>query len=1136
MTNRLSIYATCLLTIISLPRTSRAAEYLDLAPFATVTSWKDPEAKAFVEHKAVDVIEATPRCIGLVWDEDRDVREIRVRWKGEVDKTPADLRVQYWHRVWPPDPPQMPTIEDPADDHWKGSWLTAATKSDMRDGVTIITFAPLDAKENRKADALPGVTYRRTLKVRLLLPEGCPKPAGLLAYSETVLEPLSLRVEFGAGQQGPGVWAGDVAVFNGTLKSVRPWQFGSGDVFDPPSSWSNVNSVSPKGVLIDLLSARPSPPGSNDATLVTIRAAETVGEARHEHTFTFNTLDLERGPIYVPDMKAYVTRSDAPPFDAKALHAGRTIRQQIPAEPEQSYERASREIPPLDPWERQRGDKVYLPIAADASWQKFAAEYGGDIWIGKRATKAKGAEINRLHWNGETIRYRIGTGEPPYYRDDRKARCSIAENCLPIVINEWEHEGLTYRQEAFATLLEGPLNPSDPARSEQTPAVCLVRLSITNPATDGEPRNAPLWWSIEPGEPLTLQDGVVSDQKSGHVRALLRNDANAAPSLRTVAAKSGEIPAIRTDLRVAPGRTQALDIAIPFVSDVTQEQVTALRRLDWSRERERVARYWREMIDRTTRFTTPEPAFNRLARSVVPHIHISTTKDPKSGLYMVPAAAYGYQVYMNESIFQTQLLDTLGDFDRSTQYLATCTQLQGSRSFPGNYQKPHDAVFHGAKVNDDYDYTASDYGLDHGTVLWGLARHYRFTRDRAWLDQTLPRLLRAIEWIERQRELTRRLDVHGQKPLEYGLLPAGHLEDNSDWGYWFSVNAYCVAGMRETADILRDIQHPDADRISKAADDFHQSMRESVQRSTQRAPVMRKRDGTYAPYVPTRAHQRFRGFGPLRVAYYNRYKTPHLPCYRLSATREVLYGPLILLNLQIFSPQEPIADWILDDWEDNLTLSSSGGFNVHGFTDDALWFSQGGLVFQSNLQNPIWAYLYRDETPAAIRSVYNAFVSCLYPDVAAFTEEYRMWKHGSGPFYKSPDEARFVSRLCDMLVMEAGDELRLGAGVPRRWLTAPEGIRVDRLHTTYGAVAYTIKPGAEPRTLQARITLPPRKPEHGAWLYVRLPDKAKPTSIRINGVEAKGFDPKLERLALTVPAESNGAPTPPGPIEVNISY
>ena len=132
---------------------------------------------------------------------------------------------------------------------------------------------------------------------------------------------------------------------------------------------------------------------------------------------------------------------------------------------------------------------------------------------------------------------------------------------------------------------------------------------------------------------------------------------------------------------------------------------------------------------------------------------------------------------------------------------------------------------------------------------------------------------------------------------------------------------------------------------------------------------------------------------------------------------------MILITTGILSADGQMAEWILDEWEDNSTLSTSLDLHVHGWVDDEFWFSRGGMAFQPNLQNPILAYLLRHEIPAAIRNIYNAMVSCLYPDVNAFTEEYRTWVHGSGPFYKIPDEARFVHRVCALLVMEVGDEL-----------------------------------------------------------------------------------------------------------------
>jgi hypothetical protein len=223
---------------------------------------------------------------------------------------------------------------------------------------------------------------------------------------------------------------------------------------------------------------------------------------------------------------------------------------------------------------------------------------------------------------------------------------------------------------------------------------------------------------------------------------------------------------------------------------------------------------------------------------------------------------------------------------------------------------------------------------------------------------------------------------------------------------------------------------------------------------------------------------------------------------------------MILLNLNIFDPSEPMANWILDDWEDNLTLSSSGGFNVHGFTDDKLWFSQGGMVFQANLQNPILVYLHRNETAAAIRGIYNGLVSCLYPEVHMLTEEYREWIHGSGPFYKTPDEARCVNRIRDMLVLESGDDLMLASGTPRRWLTSQEGIQVDRINTSFGTVAFSLRTGSGANTLLAQVDPPRRNPPKHLWLYIRLPEQKKIESVEIDGELTTTFDHQRERIEL----------------------
>jgi hypothetical protein len=1089
-----------------LPGASAQPTEFDIAPFARRCCVADRH----LAQVALDLDEAQHAgtkaqraadgryIYGLQWAEERDIKEVLVRHRAGSRPQPAT--VEYWFRNWPYPPPHLPTIEDPVDDAWQGEWRKAASKVACQDAACRYTFAALKEAESPKARNLPGVDYRRTLKLRLVFASD-PALEKVEVFSGSKEKPVEVRVELGAGESATNAWEGNLRVYNGRLTSVRLWKGALGDSAGVQHFRLNTNGT-PKGLLVNLVATEPSLPGSHDVSIVTLEAGERA--------FSFAVPDVEKGPVYVPDFHAYVTMaSDARSFSPLVVKKGEKIREKLEKEPEQTYERASEEIPTLDPVERQ-GGRLYLPLAADASWQKFAFEWGGNIAISKTATKAKGNELKRLEWAGDRISWRLGTGTTPHYRPASKdSKLSVLEDDLPVAIARWTTEGIEYTQEGFATLLSGPLSPADPRRSEQTPAVLMLKLTAHNPGASSATAN--LWLATDPAEKVLLENGELVAAGGQLVRARIRSPESARASLATAPEGAKRLPGIHAEIPLGPGGEQTVFVELPFILRLSADERTRLAQLNYDEERVRVVNYWREVTARAVPFDVPEARFVSFARAVIAHIRISATKDPKSGLYMVPAASYGYQVYANEAAFQCVMLDALGNHQMAAEYLETLVRLQGSKRFDGTFTGDQRDVYHGARVAADYDYTASQYNLDHGTVLWALGEHYFFTRDKAWLRRVAPGMKRAADWVVEQRKLTRLLDGDERIP-EYGLLPAGHLEDNDDWGHWFSVNAFAAAGMKRLAQALSDIEDPRAGHYGEEAASYTRDLREAVLRASRLAPVIRLRDNTYVPYVPTRPYQRIRLFGPIRVAYYSRYPRKVLPTYRLSATREVLYGPMILLSMDIFHASEPLANWVLDDWEDNATMSSSLGLFVHGWVDDQYWFSRGGMVFQANLQNPLLVYLRRNEIPAAIRNLYNDFVSCYYFDVNVFTEEYRQWRSPSGPFYKIPDEAKFVNRLRDALVREDNDTLWLAAGVPRRWLAPGEKIELGDAPTYFGPVSYRIAGTAE--GVVASVELPTRNPYAHAWLVVRAPGGKRIRSVEIDGNPWQEFDSTLERIRL----------------------
>lgn len=1039
---------------------------------------------------------------GLQWAEERDIKQVRVHF--EPGHEPTRFAVQYWFRNWPYPPPHMPTIEDPVDDPWQGRWLTASSTIHCDEHDCTASFRPLATSENPLARNLPGLDYRRTLKMRLAFGED-PHLAGVEVFSGSTQRSLQVRVQLGAAESSPYEWKGSVRVYNGRLTRMRLWQGASADSVQR-DRFDVKTGGAPKGLLLDLVTAEPSLPGSEDVSIVTLEAGD--------RTFSFAVPDVMRGPIYVPSSHVYVTlASDLKSFSPSLVKPGAEIRERLAREPEQSYERASREIPPLDPVERQ-GGRLYLPLAADASWQKFAFEWGGNIAISKQGTKAKGRELARLEWPGDRITWRIGTGAQPGYRPISKdSTLRVLEHDLPIAIADWKSDGIGYTEEGLATLLSGPLSPDDPARSEETPAVLMLKITARNGGSSAAV--AHVWLGVSPAEQTTF-DGSELLAGGELVRARVNLPSEARAMAPAVPDGAQKLQGLHIEIPLTARSQQNLYFALPFVPRLTAAERARLAVLDYATERSRVLDYWKQVTADQVPFTVPEPRFDAFAQALLWHIRMGVTKDPASGLYMIPAASYNYPVFANEGAFQCILLDALGQHKLAEEYLETFVRLQGSKPFDGTFTGDQKAVYHGVRVNADYDYTAAEYNLDHGTVLWALGEHYFFSRDTAWLEHVKASMERAADWIIEQRMLTELLD-HGEKIPEYGLLPAGHLEDNSDWGHWFSVNAFAAAGMSRLAQALADTGDPRASYYADQANAYTTDIRADVQRAWQLAPVIRLRNNTWVPYVPTRPYQRIRLFGPIRVAYYSRYPQHVLPTYRLSETREVLYGPMILLSLDLFHATEPIADWVLNDWEDNATMSVPLGLFVHGWVDEKYWFSRGGIVFQANLQNPILAYLKRNEIPAAIRNLYNDFVACYYPTVNVFTEEFRQWKSPSGPFYKSPDEAKFVNRLRDSLVREDSDALWLAGGTPRRWLAPGQEIDVREAPTYFGPVSYQLK--ARAGGVEARVQLPNRNAYRTAWLVVRNPEGKRIASVTIDGRPWTRFDAANDRIQLPIEAQ-----------------
>jgi len=782
--------------------------------------------------------------LGLEWESVRDVRQVVVTYAGDV---PPDLEVHVWQRNWPtPAPERRPGARRGwigQDDPWHGRWVTVRAARVIEDRTCSIIFDPVDLPELRKwltwekleeaEDYL--APFRRTLKLRLVS-HGCrsrekqPVIERLGAFSAARWQAGCVDVWFGALEEGGTDWSGVAEAANGSLLGIEPLGFEPTDVpasLDAAASpavaadtWTCRVSDEPKGVRLHLLyTVDQALPAAG--TILTLRTAAK--------SFSFLMADLTRGQIAIPDYHAAVVWGGdrRPHLGRKTVSCAdpRPIYRRVFDEPEHSLERVMAEVPPLDVVKHDSGTGLgrYLPLSLETGRQEFAVRHNGELFVDKAALKLSGRDAARLLWPGRQMRFRFGSGDPPDFREvGHITRQSLLEGWLPVVISRWLDREIAYEETVFVAPIEGPVGDTACSRGDEDVAA-LARFDVRN-TTHGR-KTVHLWLSIQPQESLTLEEGrfVVAQGRVAPAVAVSRQwrvDAYPEPRLRCTidtgdrgllrVVPSGEdhaasraVPtALLLSVDLDAGEAHTLTLAVPFATPIDTGAWAQIAALDFDAALACVVAAWRDYVESGGQMDLPDAVLSDFHKSARVHVGISADKDPVTGLSVVPAATWSYGACGNEACWQITMLDQSGHHDRAEAYLETFLRTQGLTCPDGRFGSSG-----GALVSMDFDdgepvMGGFAYNLDQGVIMECLADHARYSGDRDWLARVTPNLVAACDFVVRERARTKVLDADGTRPAVWGLLPAGHLEDNPEWRHWFAVNAHAYAGLRAIAEVL----------------------------------------------------------------------------------------------------------------------------------------------------------------------------------------------------------------------------------------------------------------------------------------------------------------------------------------------
>ncbi|MBE7559394.1 hypothetical protein HS125_10745 [bacterium] len=288
--------------------------------------------------------------------------------------------------------------------------------------------------------------------------------------------------------------------------------------------------------------------------------------------------------------------------------------------------------------------------------------------------------------------------------------------------------------------------------------VTHVLFSVKNQSK--EPRVAHLWLHFEPWRASTSTARPAARIGAGRrarLAAALRHPPRPR-ALRLPRAQKGTLswheeiaspvadttPAQRVlewEVSLAAGETAQARLVLPY-GWLELPRAQALLEINPTSMQRKVETYWKRLIDGPGRITTPDPWINDYLAAVPAQMAQQVAWRHHPGLWMYKTSPNNYENYWPCNAAKALPAFTLRglvglDRDVLSGFIHSRTAdvggLNRARMGRGDVLAGEGFAEHPGFLGNFGGWTANPLLLSHGMGLWALARHYRITRDDAWL-------------------------------------------------------------------------------------------------------------------------------------------------------------------------------------------------------------------------------------------------------------------------------------------------------------------------------------------------------------------------------------------------------------------
>jgi F5/8 type C domain/Bacterial alpha-L-rhamnosidase 6 hairpin glycosidase domain len=516
--------------------------------------------------------------------------------------------------------------------------------------------------------------------------------------------------------------------------------------------------------------------------------------------------------------------------------------------------------------------------------------------------------------------------------------------------------------------------------------------------------------------------------------------------------------ALRYDLVLPRGGAREVWIAFPYDGGSLAEEGVAKDPAHAAAQLEKTTRFWRERLARIgIRLPGPGAELNDTLRANVAYILVN-----RNGPAIQPGPRDYARSWIRDGALISAALLEMGYADEVRDFLRWFARYQSEDG----------------RIPCCVDARGPDPVAEHdsnGEFIYAVTEYYRYTRDRAFLEEMWPQVVKAVAYIRFLREQTMTSEYSGPDALPaFGLAPESISHEGYSshpvHSYWDDF--FLLRGLKDAEAMARELGDEEhAKSFAELRDAFRTDLYASIERAVAKHNI---------DFIPGSVE--LGDFDPTStsIAVSPGGELPNLPPAELERTFERYFAYFLLrqtgaIEWQSYTPYE---------LRNVVTLIRLGHKKL----------ALQALDFFLGDQRPAgwkeWAeVVWRDpRRPAFIGDMPHAWVG------AGFIRSFR----SLFVYERDPDRA-----------------LVIGAGLPRAWIDTPPGVAVEKLPTHYGTVSYRAERQGDGRvrfSIRGDLRDPPDQ------VVIESPYDEPLAGARVDGREVADFE--AHRIVLsTLPSE-----------------